>query len=88
MSTTTIFRADNYNSNTGNFEGFFLNIEDAKSRLNFENEVSSADGNFGQITEFKVATVDFENGSITDEKFMMELWGDSEIVKDYYFANA
>ena len=86
MKTSTIYRADDYTNNMGDFLGFFHNLEDAKSELEFSNEVKRADGTFSQITEFTVFTSEFEKGEIEDKEFMMELWGESEIVTDYYFT--
>ena len=86
MKTTTIYRAEDYKTNMGNFLGFFYNLEDAKSELEFSNEVKMANCTFSQITEFTVLTSEFEKGNIEDISFMMELWGEGEIVKDYYFT--
>jgi len=86
MKTTTIYRADDYQNNMGDFLGFFTNIEDAKDELEFSNEAKIGDGTFSQITEFTVLTSEFEKGEIEDRDFMMEIWGEGEIVKDYYFT--
>ena len=85
MKTTTIYRADDYTNNMGDLLGFFENLEDAKNELEFSNETKIGDGTFSQITEFTVLTSEFEKGNIEDRDFMMEIWGEGEIVKDYYF---
>ena len=87
MKTTTLFRADDYTNNMGDFLGFFTTLEDAKSELEFSNEVHSAqDGTFSQITEFTVLTSEFEKADEFNKDEMMKLWGEGEIVKDYYFV--
>ena len=81
-----IYRADNYNANTGDLQGFFKNLEDAKDALNFENEIEAndADGNFGQVTEFEVDFKVFDE-EFKDVKFMLNVWEEGEIIRDYYF---
>jgi hypothetical protein len=88
MKTVTIFRADNYYSNAGNLEGFFLNKEDAESVLDYSNPVTIGDGNFGQITEFEVSEKVLEGIDINDTKKMLseEIWGSSEVTNNYYYA--
>jgi len=85
METTTIYRADDYYKNMGQFLGFFTDIEDAKDALEFNNETKIGDGDFSQITEFTVSTSEFEKGDINDREFMMKLWGESEMLNKYYF---
>lgn len=87
MKTTTLFRADDYTNNMGDFLGFFTTLEDAKSELEFSNEINSAqDGTFSQITEFTVLTSEFEKADEFNKDEMMKLWGEGEIIKDYFFA--
>jgi len=85
METTTIYRADDYFNNTGQFLGFFIDKEDAKDALEFNNETKIGDGDFSQITGFTVSTSEFEKGDINDREFMMKLWGESEIFNQYYY---
>lgn len=85
MKFTTIYRADEYYQNFGNLLGFFNDLEDAKSEIEFSNEVKNADGTFSRITEFTVLTSELEKGDIEDTEFMMELWSEGKIVTDYYF---
>lgn len=88
MTTTTLFRADDYTNNIGDFLGFFTTLEDAKSELEFSNEVDNAqDGTFSQITEFTVLSSEFEKADEYNKGEMMKLWGEGEIVKDYFFVN-
>lgn len=86
VKTTTIYRAGDYTNNTGDFLGFFNNFEEAKNELKFSDEAEIGDGTFSQITEFTVLTSEFEKGDIEDKDFMMEIWGEGEIVKDYFFT--
>ena len=85
METTTIYRADNFTNNMGDFLGFFDSIEDAKSELEFSNEVITADNKFSQIAEFTVLTSELEKGEIEDKDFMMKIFGESKIIKYYYY---
>jgi len=82
----TLYRADDYQNNMGELLGFFDNIEDAKSELEFNQPAKSANGTFSQITEFEVLTLNFDKGEISDRDFMLNLWGEGEIVNDYYFV--
>jgi hypothetical protein len=88
MKTVTIFRADNYDNNMGNLEGFFLNKEDAESVLDYSNPITIGDGNFGQITEFEVCEEALEGVDINDTKKMLseEIWGSGEVTNNYYYA--
>jgi hypothetical protein len=88
MKTVTIFRADNYDNNAGNLEGFFLNKEDAESVLDYSNPVTIGDGNFGQITEFEVSEKALEGIDVNDTKKMLseEIWGSGKVTNNYYYA--
>jgi hypothetical protein len=90
---TTIYRADNYNGNMGDLEGFFFSLVDAKLALNFKTEVLSSpqSGNFGEIYFF-TADINKESfvtdiyGRINDEEQMLQIWGENEYHEVLYFA--
>lgn len=86
-----VFRVDNYdNGFSGNFVGFYLSKDDAESNCEFNNfhgtNQPEGDNPFSQITEFEVS--DNLKFDINDTKEMMsdEIWGEGEIIEDYYYT--
>ena len=89
----TVYRADNYSQNTGDFQGFFLDLELAKRACEYKEPVEMADGNFSQVTEFEVKWLEempeVDKYGRLDNDVIFQLWEDgnkSEIIKDYYFV--
>ena len=87
MTTTKIYRADDYYNNMGDLLGFFSTKEDAESELEFSNPTKIGDGTFSQITEFEVESSKLESVEISDNETMLseEIWGNSHIINDYYY---
>ena len=87
MKKETIFRADDYFNNMGNFLGFFETKEEAEDELTFTNETETQHDNYSQITEFQVDSRKLCNVKISDNEKMLsyDIWGDADIIKNYYY---
>lgn len=83
---TTLYRADDYEGNMGDLIGFFKTHEEAEDEIEYKKEVNSTEGNFSQITELEVPSSYLIDVDIRDSYEMLPIWGDGEIVNNYYYV--
>jgi hypothetical protein len=85
MERTIVYKADNFINGMEVSSGYFLTFHQAQASLNFQNETDHADGDYGMITEFDVATEDIGQGGIDDTETMALLLDRAEEPNYYYF---
>lgn len=87
MQKVTIFRADDYDHNHGELQGFFSTLEEAEGRIERETSCKYAEKNFSQITEFKISKDALEGVELSDTDRMLEedIWGAGEIIRNHYY---